>query len=154
MLYKRRIDRFLIVAVPVVIFVYASTRPIKRLGADMPPQFIDTPPSARGKQRAADVELAHKYWELAISAMQWRYTYGSPLPDTPPDDFRLYGDTPSASEPLSLSRFRYWHRFQQVWLLPETWKTSREWSTLWLTDPIMRAGDWFDRTLKDWVGKP
>jgi hypothetical protein len=154
MLYNRKIDRLLIVVVPIGLFLYASTRPTMRLRADMPAQFTDASASASSRQRAAEADLARKYWALAISAVQWRYTYGSPLPDTPPDDFRLFGDVPAGSEPLSASRFRYWHRLQLVWLSPDAWKVTHAWSTQWLTDPLMRAGDWFDRSFKDFVANP
>jgi hypothetical protein len=154
MLYNRKVDRFLIMVVPVALFLYASTRPIVRLRTEMPLSFVDTAASATAKQRAAEERLARKYWSVAISVIQWRYTYGSPLPDTPPQEFRVYGESPSVSAPLSDSRLRYWHRLQQAWPSPEVWQKSREWSTQWLTDPVVRAGEWLDRTVKDAVGNP
>jgi hypothetical protein len=154
MLYNRNVDRLLIVVVPVALFVFASTRPIERLRGDMPLNFVDSPPSALPKQRAAEERLARKYWFVTLTAVQWRYTYGSRLPDTPPQDFRVYGDSPSAPLPLPDSRLRYWHRLQQVWLFPESWTKSRQWSTQWVSDPVMHVGDWIDHTLKDAVGSP
>ncbi len=154
LMYNRRIDRIIIVLVPLAFGVYASTRPIKRLRADMPPQFVDISPAAGNKQRAAETELARKYWAAAITAVEWRYSYGSPLPDTPPDDFRIDGNTAASAELPSASRLRYWRRLQKVWLSPDSWRTTQEWSLRWLTDPVMRIGDWFDRTVSDFAGKP
>jgi len=151
MLYNRRIDRALLVLVPVALFVYESTRPMQRLKTEMPAEFAES--SATGKQKAAQTQLAGEYWNVVLAEIQWRYTYGSPLPDTPPDGFRLLQRTAPGPEPLAASRFRYWHRLQQIWLKPESWETSREWSTQWLTEPIMQAGNWLDQSVAALMGR-
>lgn len=164
MLSERKVDRFLIVAVPVALFVYASTRPIARLRADVPPRFVDVPASASRKQRAEEERRAQAYWNCALSFVQWRYTYGSPLPDDPPEDFRVgaesavpteaaAGAAPAAGHSKDRSqdqaRLRYWRRLRQVWTSPDCWSFSREWSTQWLTEPVMGAVRWIENYLGD-----
>ena len=140
MLHNRTIDRVLIVAVPVVLFVYASTRPILRLRADMPRDFVDTSAARAAQKRVEEHRIALAYWQCALTVIQWRHSYGSRLPPKPPADFRILvpGAPPEAA---SASRLRYWERLRQFWVTPDSWKSSREWNTHWLTDPITDAGN-------------
>ena len=149
MLYNRTLDRLLILIVPAALFVYASTRPHVRLRANMPPQFVDTPASAGPKRREAEERLAREYWSCAVTVIQWKYTYGSPLPDSPPEEFRVNTQLASGSEPVSSSRVRYWHRLQLVWHLPSSWVIWREWSTDWLTGPLKEGRAWIDNYIKN-----
>lgn len=151
MLYNRKLDRLLLLIVPAALFAYASTRPHVRLRANMPPQFVDIPASAGPKQREAEERLAQEYWSCVLTDIQWKYTYGSPLPDSPPEEFRVNPQLAPGSEPVSSSRVRYWHRLQQVWLLPSSWVTWREWNTAWLTEPIRKGAAWIDNYVKDLI---
>jgi len=151
MLYNRTYDRWLIVLIPVGFFVYMSTRPILRLQSGMPPQFVDVRQNAGRAQRTAEQHLAQAYWDVAVRDVQWKYTYGSPLPDAPPDEFQLTIQPPPGSEPLSFSRVRYWQRLRQVWLLPTSWVGERGWSTEWLTGPMIRGATWIRNYLRDLV---
>ena len=151
MLYNRTVDRFLLVAIPAGLFVYASTRPIVRLRADMPSQFVDAPASASAKHRAEEERTARAYWNCAVTLIQWKHSYGSPLPEMPPPEFRI-DEKPVAPGMVSDARLRYWHRLQSLWLSPEVWTASRGWSTQWLTEPIAQAAggieDYFGSLLK------
>jgi len=151
MLHNHKLDRLLILIVPAALFVYLSTRPHVRLRADMPPQFVDIPASAGPKQREAEERLAREYWNCVLTVIQWKYTYGVRLPDSPPEQFRASTQLPPGSEPISSSRVRYWRRLQRVWLQPSSWVTSRTWSTDWLTKPIARTLNWFENYFKDLI---
>ena len=153
MLYNRKVDRLLLFIVPAVLFVYASTRPHIRLRADMPAEFVDVRAPADAKQRAAEERVAQEYWYCALTIIQWKYTYGSPLPTTPPEEFRVNAEVISGSEPLTSPRLRYWRQLRQVWLIPSAWKTSREWNTQWLTEPIKKGLAWINKYLKDLIGR-
>jgi hypothetical protein len=143
MLYNRKIDRLLVLVVPIALFIYASTRPHMRLRADMPPEFAETASSMSPKRRADEEKLASEYWECALTSIQWKYTYGSPLPDSPPAEFRVVANTTTDTETRGASaRSRYWRRLQKVWLLPSSWVSSHEWSTSWLTDAIKNVFSW------------
>jgi hypothetical protein len=151
MLHHRMLDRLLILIVPAALFVYLSTRPHVRLRADMPPQFVDIPASAGPKQREAEERLAREYWSCALTVIQWKYTYGVRLPDSPPEQFQPNTQLAPCSEPISSSRVRYWHRLQRVWLQPSSWVTSQTWSTDWLTTSIAKTLNWFDNYFKGWI---
>jgi hypothetical protein len=135
----RRIDRFLLLMIPAAFFVYQSTRPLMRLQADVPTQFLDAIPGARSNHRAAEERVARAYWNCAVTFVQWRHTYGSPLPQDPTDDFRIDAKTYGADAASEASRLHYWNKLREAWLLPASWRQSREWSTAWVIDPATRA---------------
>jgi hypothetical protein len=137
----RRIDRFLLVVIPAAFFVYQSTRPLMRLQADVPPQFQDVSPGARSSHRASDERVARAYWNCAVTLVQWRYTYGTPLPQDPPDDFRIDAKTYGADLAGEGTRLRYWSKLREAWLLPECWRQSREWTIAWIMDPASKAAN-------------
>ena len=149
MLYNRKFDWWLLLIVPTALIVYVSTRPHIRLRADMPPQFVDIPASAGPEQREAEEQLARQYWNCALTVIQWKYTYGASLPDSPPEEFRVKTQEAPGSEAVSSSRVRYWHRLQLVWHLPSSWATSQEWSTNWLTEPIKKGVAWINNYIRD-----
>lgn len=146
MLYRRGIDRILIVIVPIAIFVYFSTQPQLRLRRDMPKGFAAMRPSQGPGERAQEERLAQAYWTCALDFIQWEYTYAASLPEAPPDDFKAQLSKPSI---VSTSRQRYWRRLRRVWLLRSTWIESRQWSTDWLTAPITKMLDRFALFVSD-----
>ncbi len=151
MLYNRKIDRLLIVLVPAGLFIYASTRPHMQLSADMPRDFVDFQATADPKQREAEERNAREYWNLALTVIQWKYTYGSTLPDSPPEEFRLKRQVAPESESDTSSRSRYWRRLDKVWLQPTSWVTSRSWRTDWLTAPVEDCARWIDNHVRNLI---
>ena len=150
MLYNRKIDRWVVLLIPIGFFIYLSTRPRMRLRTDMPPQFAEIPSSASPKRRAEEENLAREYWECALTSIQWKYTYGSPLPDLPPAEFRIERNAATGKDlPASSSRLRYWRRLQQVWLLPSSWESSHAWSVEWFTDAIKNGFNWVNSYLNN-----
>lgn len=155
LLYDRTLDKYLILLLPVTWFVYYSWRPIFRLRAEMPLQFVDAPAAARPAERAREERLAGRYWELA-RVLRWRFTQGSPLPAEAPLEFRVDADPETGTSPApagaankpatrrhagtasSDSGTRYWRKLQAVWLQPDSWEARREWSTVWFTEPLSR----------------
>src|SRR5579863_4595641 len=117
LLYNRAIDKILILLIPTALFLYASNRNVLRLRAVMPLQFVDTSVSPR--QRASEEQIAREYWNCALTFVQWKYTYGSPLPAEPPEDFRIDDRLIGGAGAGPSSRLRYWHRLQQLWLSPD-----------------------------------
>ncbi|HLI34556.1 MAG TPA: hypothetical protein VKW70_05885, partial [Terriglobia bacterium] len=59
---KRTIDRLLVLVVPAGLFIYASTRPLMRLQADMPMEFF-LKPRREPMSRAAAENVARAYWD-------------------------------------------------------------------------------------------
>jgi hypothetical protein len=142
MLYNRKLDRLLLLIVPAALIVYASTRPQLSLRVNMPPEFIDISQSASRSRREAENQLAQQYWDCVLTTIQWKYTYGSLLPDAPPEGFRVEKSAVPGSESVASSRVRYWRQLRKVWVMPSSWTTSRNWSFNWLIDPLKRAADW------------
>lgn len=151
MLYNRRADRILIIALPAALFVYASTRPVLRLQGTMPAQFADIRPSVSAAQRAEEERIAGAYWNCAVTLMQWRYTYGSPLPEDPPDDFQIDAADAVFQRDAASSRLLYWQRLRRVWTLPQAWEASREWSTHWLTQPVSNGAEGIREYFRDLI---
>jgi hypothetical protein len=145
MLYRRKLDRLLLIIVPAAVIVYASTRPQVRLRVEMPPEFVDLSPSMSSKKETAERKLAEQYWTCVLTNIQWKYTYGSPLPDVPPEDFRLGESANGHSASAASSRLRYWHKLRQVWLMPSAWTKSRNWSLRWLITPLQEGADWLNK---------
>jgi len=148
-LYNRKIDRALILIIPAALFIYESARPQVRLRAEMPPEFMDAPAHVDPARQAAEERLAHEYWNIALNVIQWKYTYGSPLPNVPPEEFHVTTSSTTKGESDSSSRLRYWQRLQHVWLLPASWKVQRVWSTSWLTGSIGQALTWIESAFND-----
>ena len=146
---NRQIDRFLLVLIPAALFVYLSTRPMMRLQADAPPEFLGPSAVARSHRRQAEERVARAYWDSAVTFVQWEHTYGTPLPENPPDDFRIDAQTYGAEAAGQSARLRYWNKLRETWLLPMSWRQSREWSTSWFTDPLARAANSLGQFFKD-----
>jgi hypothetical protein len=138
---KRTIDRLLVLVVPAGLFIYASTRPLMRLQADMPREFFlkshDEP-----TRRVAAEDVARAYWDCAVTVIQWKYSYGSGLPENPPDDFQPTGANLGLIANDPVLRAMYWQRLRKVWALPGVWKRTQVWSTAWAVDPIKNAVRW------------
>ena len=152
LLLNRTIDRILVLLIPAALFVYASHRTVVRLRVGMPPEFVDAPASASPKQRAMEERIAQAYWNCTLSLVQWTHTYGSTLPEGPPEGFRIDDKALGLPGVGAASRMRYWRRLRQIWLSPEAWSSSQEWSTSWLTEPIAKwveeADGYFKRLWK------
>lgn len=152
MLYNRKLDRLLMIIVPAALIIYASSRPQLRLRVDMPQEFVDFSASMSPKRKEAEKQLAQRYWECALTTIQWKYTYGSNLPDVPPEEFHVEASALPHSESAASSRLRYWHRLQKVWVMPAAWRTSHEWSLNWLVEPLKSFADWLNLYFKNLWG--
>lgn len=139
--YNRGLDKVVILLIPAAFFVYASTRTVLRLRAVMPTQFVEAPATATPRQRAAEERIALAYWNCALTFIQWKHTYGSVLPEEPPADFRIDDKAIGPPGAGAASRLRYWRRLRQLWFLPDAWASSPEWSTQWLTGPVIKVVD-------------
>lgn len=145
MIVNRTIDRWLLLLIPFGIFAAISIRPVWRLKVDPPPEFLQPDPSWNAKRRATEEEVARGYWKSAVGAVQWEYGFGSNLPATAPGDFRVEEVNPRMADlpQDAATRARYWAKFRQVWLLPQTWEKSYGWDTGWVLRSIVGVHDWF-----------
>ncbi|HUZ47008.1 MAG TPA: hypothetical protein VMW54_10265 [Terriglobia bacterium] len=108
------------------VFFFESIRPVKRLRATAPSDFVHTRPDLGSTKATAQEQVARSYWDVAVEFVQKSYPFGSSLPSTPPSDFRL--------EEASQSGVRtvYWEKLREMWNRPEVWNTSFEWRTDWV----------------------
>jgi hypothetical protein len=127
----------LLLAGVVLVVAYLFIRPVARL-ADAPPREFTAPrPEWNAARRSMEERLALAYWQRATTAIQWDYLYGSELPEQPPADFKIdTSDFQGMPAAVAECRARYWRRLRRVWGLPQSWKTSYEWNTEWVTKVI------------------
>ena len=105
--------------------------------------LIDTPPADFQATRVRDraqPDLAVKYWQVAVHAIQWQYNRGSALPERPPADFAVLSGNETA-------RQAYWAKLRQEWEHPESWHTT---FTLDLQWP-QRSARTFARQVMDFI---
>ncbi len=114
------------------VFVYKSTALVMVLKPDPPAGFFEEKANWTPAQRQAQERLARAYWDTARKLSRSVYVYGDRLPEDPPDTFAVDEKAyPSAGEPSSVARARYWRNLQKVWNSPEAWKRTYEWHTSW-----------------------
>jgi hypothetical protein len=118
---------------PSLVLIYLSTRPLMRLRAEPPPEFLDTPRDWNAKRRAAEEQLARAYWSSAVRHLQPSYQFGTKLPDEPLPEFKIEDkDSPENLKDDPVARARYWQKLRQIWILPQAWEKSNGWNTDWI----------------------
>lgn len=145
MFFRHSADKLIYPLGALAIVVAISYRPAYRLRPDMPQSFFaaDAP---CGPKRPVEQKIACAYWDSAQMNIQWKYPHAHPLPVDVPADFSIDAPAlgPIASDPRT--RELYWHRLQQIWYLPETWKESYQWNWNWASDPLNSVSDWLKET--------
>src|SRR5436190_15122053 len=143
MFFRHNTDKLFIPFIIVIVLLVLSYRPKYHLRSEMPEAFfVQENASARP---SAEQRIAWAYWENAQMDIQWKYAHGRPLPLDPPADFQVSAKAlgPDASDPAR--RLLYWHRLQQLWNLPETWKKEYEFDWSWLSGPAAAIVYWIRR---------
>jgi hypothetical protein len=145
MFFRHSADKLIYPVIFVIVLVLVSYRPEYRLRPDMPHDFFaaDAP---CGPKRPVEQKVACAYWDSAQMNIQFKYPHAHPLPVDLPAEFSI--DAPALGPVASTlaTRELYWHRLQQVWYEPDTWKESYEWNWNWASDPLNSAGDWLKDT--------
>jgi hypothetical protein len=138
--YRRRGDKLLIPIILLVVFIASSYRAKYHLRNEMPGAFFQE--DRKSKTPSLDEKIAGAYWERALMEVQWKYGYSHSLPPDPPAEFQIdaAGLGPGGADPAA--RMLYWHRLQQIWYSPETWKKEYGWDLTWLGDPLTSAAEW------------
>jgi hypothetical protein len=147
-MHPRRIDKILIVAVPIAIFLYASIHSANRLQQTMPSDFVSAEAAVSGRSRASEKEVARPYWDCAVKLIQYKYAYGSPLPADPPPEFQVDQDAFPTVKADAATRLLYWHQLQKVWVLPTVWGKRYEWDSGWLTDTVADFAGFVSRFIR------
>jgi hypothetical protein len=148
MFFRHSYDKLIYPLLILTVFVLISYRPAYHLRPDMPSGFFAADGPC-GPKRPVEQKIACAYWDSAQMNIQFKYPHAHPLPMDVPPEFIV--DAPALGPAVSspATRELYWHRLQQVWYLPETWKETYEWNLTWASDPLDAAGQW----LRDSIGK-
>ena len=111
-------------------FFYESIRPARRLRDSPPADFVEVKAGMSGNQLREQERIARSYWELAVELVQGEYPFGTTLPSSPPDDFRLQDDIDAGA------RVGYWNKLRELWDEQDVWVRGYEWDTDWLNDLV------------------
>ncbi len=123
-------------AVVFLIFVLLSLEPVYKLKENAPQEFKAVViASGIDQQRWSD-----RYWERA-RFLQWKYSYGTKLPDEPVADFHIEDETTLPVSLAEQTRLAYWNKLRQVWLAPTSWTVSYSLDFGWTRRTIEKAAD-------------
>jgi hypothetical protein len=163
MFRRHRSDKLLYPLLIAFILIIISYRTSYRLRPEMPAVFYSesAPYSSQPRidlkrsktpnlpNRELQREIAMAYWRVAQTNVQYKFSYGHPLPGDIPAEFSIAPGAlgPNASDPAI--RLFYWRRLQEVWFLPEIWNKNHEWDWSWVGDPISSGAQW----IKDFVDR-
>jgi hypothetical protein len=134
-------------------FAYSSFDAKLRLRPDMPKDFMDSSKSITAANRAQEERLARAYWRCAL-AVQWKYGYGHRLPDDPPPEFLVTTQDVGTAASDTGSRLRYWHRFQEVWYVPNNWEKSYAFDLPQMTRSLQGGAARLELWLRRMIGAP
>jgi hypothetical protein len=127
--YERKFALWWVLLGVLVLLGSLSVRPVMRLQSVPPAGFAEVRPEWGAKRKISEERLAHAYWECAVGVVQWKYAYGTGLPEKPPPEFTLTGASlpPETLVPAD-ARLRYWRRLGKVWSDPKVWRKTYTWS--------------------------
>ncbi len=131
-------------AIALLIFVYLSTRTVLLLPSNPPAEFLAPDPSWSANRKAAELELARAYWDLAIRKLQPAYGMAAALPEQPPPEFRIDSETSPESlskTNLEADRQHYWQKLRAIWGNPEIRVQIYEWNPSWLGARLQPWGE-------------
>lgn len=106
-----------------------------QLRSDPPASFLEVRPEWNPRQRAHQEQLARAYWKIAITTLESKYAYGTPLPEQPPPEFQV-NENGLKDDPAT--RSYYWDKLRQIWLDPTSWTSANPSSTSWLASLLDR----------------
>ncbi len=89
----------------------------------------------------ASAELADEYWDLAVRVVQWKYPYGTALPQDPVPEFTLVAKTSGGNRAATAARQQYWNLLRQLWPRPEVWHRRLEFDVSWAGRAVRSGRD-------------
>jgi len=122
----------------VIIILFALGAVVALLSRQARMQLLSEPPGAfvaplpewQAPRRQAEQRLARAYWACVVNGLQFRYSYGSALPEVAPEEFRINPMTlPDRSVATEQARDFYWQRLRKLW--PYAWRRIYVWDTNW-----------------------
>jgi len=138
------------------LFVYRSTRPVLSLSAQPPQLFYDSIRTSDPQEQQHARAVAREYWRVAVQRIQRNYSPNRPLPETPPEQFRIAYTAGDLESDAVAMRELYWYRLREVWNEPKIWVVSYGWSTAWVGNTLnslpQYIPDWFSVVVQSLVG--
>lgn len=123
--------KFLLVIVallPTVLFLYLMGRPVMRLKADPPAEFLNAYPEWTGQHPEVATRLGEAYWDWAAVHLTREYPYGTDLPEQPPILFKVEGEGFPSGVDADVARLRYWQKLRELWKNPQSWDKVEVWN--------------------------
>jgi len=117
-----------VLTVTVILLLLSFDLPM-RLQTQAPQQFRAV---AVGFENKPNPEIADEYWNLTVSVVQWKYPYGSWLPQNPPSEFKLPVLSSAAKKGGEAARQQYWSKLRELWPRPEIWRRQLEFDVSWV----------------------
>ncbi len=105
-----------------------SYQPVRRFQSVPPPDFLYLSVPIVDRQ-----QFAQEYWDCARRILP-RYTYGVPLPASPPPDFHIPEEQLLPRAVADNIRLLYWKQLQKDWLNSSDWRTMYAISFNWILD--------------------
>lgn len=123
--------RFFLIVVallPTVLFLYLTNRPMMRLKADPPAEFLNAYPEWTGQHPEVATRLGEAYWDWAALHLTRNYPYGAELPEQPPVLFKVDGQGFPSGVDADVARLRYWQKLRELWRDPQSWDKVDIWN--------------------------
>jgi hypothetical protein len=118
----------LLTLAPTILFVYLSTRPVRRLRVDPPAEFLAAIEDVAPNLQATEERLARSYWDWAYLHLQHKYPFAAQLPEDPPMEMmEVEGPGFPTGLEAELTKRRYWRKLRQIWAMPQAWEKSSLW---------------------------
>jgi hypothetical protein len=121
---------WLLLGLVIFAFLFLSYQPVMTLRPDPPLEFLEADSKWGAERRMMEDRAARIYWRLAVEMVQARFPFGTLLPESPPDEFRLNEqEFPRwRTRDFSASRSHHWGRLRSLWSSPQIWQRSYVWN--------------------------
>ena len=129
---------------PVAVFAFAVVLGLlsfslnSRLTENAPREFRELPVAPGFK---ANPDVANEYWRSAVAIIQWKFPFGTMLPDEPPPEFRLLPGTHTRTAIADAARQQYWNKLRQLWSHPELWQRKLDFDVSWAGRAVLSVKD-------------
>lgn len=118
----------LVALIPTVLFIYLMNRPVMRLKAEPPADFVNAYPEWTAQHQDEAVKLGEAYWDWAALHLVRDYPDGTQLPEQPPVSFEVNGSGFPSGVEADVARMRYWNKLRELWTNPQSWDKIEAWN--------------------------
>src|SRR2546430_16352210 len=87
MFIRQKSDKLVILVLLAGLFGFLSYRPKFQINNQVPVEFLSSSDPEPRARTAAEERVAKAYWDCVVNSIQWKYNYGSRLPQDAPAEF-------------------------------------------------------------------